>query len=111
VDTKSGAQLFRQGPFPEGTVNIGEFLAVVHALAMLKKIGSDWPVYSDSKTAIKWVKTKAIKTNLKRTAKNEQLFTLVDRALVWLKVNSWKNPVLKWETQYWGEIPADFGRK
>ena len=111
VDTKSGAQFFRQGPFPEGTVNIGEFLAVVHALAMLKKIGSDWPVYSDSKTAIKWVKTKAIKTNLKRTAKNEQLFTLVDRALVWLKVNSWKNPVLKWETQYWGEIPADFGRK
>jgi ribonuclease HI len=111
VDTRSGAQLFRQGPFPEGTVNIGEFLAIVHALAMLKKINSDWPVYSDSKTAIKWVKTRSIKTNLKRTSQNAQLFSLVDRALIWLKENSWKNPVLKWETRYWGEVPADFGRK
>ncbi|MCX6244350.1 MAG: ribonuclease H family protein [Bacteroidetes bacterium] len=111
VDTKSGAQLFRQGPFPEGTINIGEFLAIVHALALLKKIDSDWPIYSDSKTAIKWVTTKSIKTNLKRSAQSAQLFALVDRALIWLKENSWKNPVLKWETRYWGEVPADFGRK
>jgi ribonuclease HI len=111
VDTKSGAELFRQGPFPEGTVNIGEFLAIVHALAMLKKKGSGWPVYSDSRTAIAWVRRKAIKTNLKPGTRNAQLFDLVDRALTWLKNNSWKNPVLKWETRYWGEIPADFGRK
>ena len=111
VDTRSGAELFRQGPFPEGTVNIGEFLAIVHALAMMKKTGSDWPVYSDSKTAIKWVKTKAIKTKLERTANSEQLFAIVDRALDWLKTNSYPNPILKWETKYWGEIPADFGRK
>jgi ribonuclease HI len=111
VDTKSGAELFRQGPFPEGTVNIGEFLAIVHALALLKKINSDWPIYSDSKTAIVWVKAKRIKTNLKRTADNEQLFLLVDRAIDWITNNTWKNPVLKWETEYWGEIPADFGRK
>jgi ribonuclease HI len=111
VDTRSGAELFRQGPFPEGTVNIGEFLAIVHALAMLKKIQSDWPVYSDSRTAIAWVRDKKIKTNLQRTSKNEALFKLVDRALVWLNENRWKNPVRKWETTYWGEIPADFGRK
>jgi ribonuclease HI len=111
VDTKSGAELFRQGPFPEGTVNLGEFLAIVHALALLKKIESDWPVYSDSRTAIAWVKAKKIKTNLQRTANSEQLFSLVDRALVWLKENTWENPVLKWETAYWGEVPADFGRK
>lgn len=111
VDTKTGAQLFHQGPFPEGTVNLGEFLAIVHALAFLQKSGSGWPVYSDSRTAIAWVRKKAIKTNLARSPKNEQLFSLVDRALVWLKTNKWKNPVLKWETQYWGEIPADFGRK
>ena len=111
VDTKSGAELFRQGPFPEGTVNIGEFLAVVHALAYLKQRNSDWPVYSDSRTALAWVKRRAIKTNLQRTAKNEQLFSLVDRALYWLQENSWRNRILKWETEYWGEIPADFGRK
>jgi ribonuclease HI len=111
VDTRTGAELFRQGPFPEGTVNIGEFLAIVHALALLKKAGSDWPVYSDSKTARVWVKAGAIKTNLKENKQNKPLFDLVDRALKWLNENSWNNPVLKWETRYWGEIPADFGRK
>ncbi len=111
VDTRSGVQLFHQGPFPEGTVNIGEFLAIVHALALLKKIDSDWPIYSDSRTAIAWVRARAIKTNLKRNARNRPLFDLVDRAILWLKENQWKNPVLKWETRYWGEVPADFGRK
>ncbi|MCX6249533.1 MAG: ribonuclease H family protein [Bacteroidetes bacterium] len=111
VDTKSGAELFRQGPFPEGTVNLGEFLAIVHALAYLKQRESDWPIYTDSRTALTWLRNKKIKTNMERSASNEKLFSLVDRALTWLHENSWKNPVIKWETQYWGEIPADFGRK
>jgi ribonuclease HI len=111
VDTASGAELFRVGPFPQGTVNIGEFLAIVHALAYLKQRGSDWPVYSDSRTAIAWLKKRAVNTKLEPSAKNRELFNLLDRALNWLKNNSWKNPVLKWETEFWGEIPADFGRK
>jgi ribonuclease HI len=111
VDTKSGAELFRQGPFPEGTVNIGEFLAIVHALAYMQQRNSNWPIYSDSRTAIAWVRNKAIKTNLERREKNDKLFNLVDRALYWLHNNSWSNRILKWETEYWGEIPADYGRK
>lgn len=111
VDTLSGAELFRIGPFPEGTVNIGEFLAIVHALAYLKQRGSDWPIYSDSRTAISWLKKRAINTNLEPSPKNARLFELVDRALKWIRENKWNNPVLKWETEYWGEIPADFGRK
>ncbi len=111
VDTKSGAELFHHGPFPEGTVNIGEFLAIVHALSYLKQRKSTWPVYSDSRTAIVWIKAKAIKTNLKRDKGNEKLFQLVDRALNWLHKNSWGNRIIKWETEFWGEIPADFGRK
>ncbi len=111
VDTRSGAELVRQGPVPEGTVNIGEFLAIVHALAYLKQRGSDWPVYSDSRTALAWLRKKEIKTNLERNASNEKLFSLVDRALNWIRENRWPNPVLKWETEHWGEIPADFGRK
>ena len=111
VDTRSGAELFRQGPYPEGTVNIGEFLAIVHALAYLKQRGFDWPVYSDSHTAITWVRAKRIKTKLVPTPRSEQLFSVVNRAEKWLRENRYPNPVLKWHTTHWGEIPADFGRK
>ncbi len=111
VDTKSGAEIFRMGPFPEGTVNLGEFLGIVHALAYLKQRDSSWPVYSDSRTAIAWVRKKNIKTSLQPSEKNKKLFNLVNRALKWLQENNWKNKILKWETGYWGEIPADFGRK
>lgn len=111
VETATGRQLFHQGPFPLGTVNIGEFLAIVHALAYLKKHKQGMPVYSDSKTAIKWLKDKAIKTKLPRNDKTGPLFELVDRAIDWLKENDYNNRVLKWETESWGEVPADFGRK
>jgi ribonuclease HI len=111
VDTKSGKQIFHQGPFPEGTVNIGEFLAIVHGLAYLHQHKSSLPIYSDSLTARKWVKDKAIKTNLPRNAKTEELFQLVDRAILWLKSHAYSNPILTWKTKVWGEIPADFGRK
>jgi ribonuclease HI len=111
VDLIARKEIFHQGPFPQGTVNIGEFLAIVHALAYLKRINSTLPVYSDSRTAIKWLKDKAIKTKLERNKKNAGLFDLVDRALKWLRENDYPNRVMKWETEYWGEIPADFGRK
>ena len=111
VDTKSGAELFRIGPFPQGTVNLGEFLGIVHALAYLAQRNIDWPVYSDSRTAIAWVRKKAINTNLVVSPKNQKLFDLVRRAVSWLHENRWPNKILKWETEFWGEIPADFGRK
>lgn len=111
VETMSGRQLFHQGPYPMGTINIGEFLAIVHALAYLKKRNSALPVYSDSRTAIHWVKNKAIKTKLTRNAETAGLFELIDRAVRWLQENDFPNQVLKWETGIWGEIPADFGRK
>lgn len=111
VDTKSGAELFHLGPFPEGTVNLGEFLGIVHALAYLKQRNSDWPVYSDSRTAISWVRKKAINTNLIASPKNKNLLELVERAVKWLHENTFPNKILKWETGFWGEIPADFGRK
>ena len=111
VDTKSGIRLFHLGPFPEGTVNIGEFLAIIHALAFLKKQDSNIPVYTDSMTALSWLRKKHVNTKLVRSAKNEALFQLVDRALFWLHNNSYSNTVIKWNTKQWGEIPADFGRK
>jgi ribonuclease HI len=111
VDTKTGRRLFHKGPFPLGTNNIGEFLGIVHALAYLKKNNSNIPVYSDSRTAIKWVKVKAVKTKLPRNAKTGPLFELLDRAVQWLNTNDYTNKIMKWETEAWGEIPADFGRK
>lgn len=111
VDTNTGEKIFHQGPFPLGTVNIGEFLALVHGLAYLKSINSNMPIYSDSKTAMAWVRKKDIRTNLPRNSETLELFKLVDRALFWLRNNKWENKILKWETELWGEIPADFGRK
>jgi ribonuclease HI len=111
VFTETGQQIFHQGPFPLGTVNIGEFLAITHGLAYLKKYNFDIPLYTDSRTAIKWVRDKEIKTKLHRDEETEELFKLIDRALSWLTSNTWETKILKWETEYWGEIPADFGRK
>ena len=111
VFTANGKELFRQGPFPQGTVNIGEFLAIVHALAMLKKQGNTAQIFSDSITAIKWVKDKQIRTKLKRIGENAALFDLVDRAIRWLEHTKYSNKIRKWDTASWGEIPADFGRK
>ncbi|WP_394748258.1 ribonuclease H1 domain-containing protein [Spongiimicrobium salis] len=111
VDTKSGKKLFLQGPFQEGTNNIGEFLAIVHGLAYLKQQQSDRILYTDSRTAMSWVRKKRCNTQLKENAKNKPLFDMVRRAIAWLNTNSYQTVVVKWETKAWGEIPADFGRK
>ncbi len=104
-------RIFLQGPFADATNNIGEFLAIVHALAYLKQNNSELPIYSDSRTAISWVKKKHANTKLELTPRNKPVFELLQRAERWLAANTYKNAVLKWETEYWGENPADFGRK
>lgn len=111
VYTATGQEIFRKGPFKQGTVNIGEFLALVHGLAYLKQQGSTMDVYSDSRTAMSWVRNKKVNTKLASTPENQVLFDMVERALTWLHNNTYTNKIMKWETKYWGEIPADFGRK
>ena len=104
-------EIFHIGPLEEATNNIGEFLALVHGLALLKKQHSDIPVYSDSVNAIQWVKSRKCKTKLTPCEANEPVFDLIKRAEIWLNSNSYSNQILKWDTYAWGEIPADFGRK
>ena len=112
VLTHNKQEIFRKGPYLKGTNNIGEFLALVHGIALLKsKNKEDIPIYSDSKIAMSWVKQKRCKTNVHFDASNKDLLALIKRAEKWLKENTFKNPILKWETKAWGEIPADFGRK
>lgn len=106
----TGQEIFHFGPV-YGTNNIGEFLAIVHALALLKQKGIQIPVYSDSRNALIWIKQKKCKTKLERTTQTEELFRLIERAEKWLQENTYTTPLLKWETEKWGEIPADFGRK
>ncbi len=111
VDTRTGEVLFSVGPVKKGTNNLGEFLAIVHALAYLKKSGSAKTVYSDSVNALKWVKQKEVSSTLVRDESTREIWDLVDRAVRWLKTNEYPNKVLKWQTKEWGEIKADYGRK
>lgn len=111
VDTHTGKVIFNSGVYPNGTNNIGEFLAIVHAMAMQTREGTTYPVYSDSATALAWIRSKKAKTTLVRNAENSLLFEHIDRAERWLKEHRLPAPVYKWDTKGWGEIPADFGRK
>lgn len=112
VEAETGVQLFHFGPREGGTNNIGEFLAIVHAAAMIDQGKLPrWPIYSDSKTGQAWVREKKAKTKLQRTQKNAELFDMLQRAEQWLKTHDMPVKVMKWKTEEWGEIPADFGRK
>ena len=111
IDLATGQQLFHFGPI-HGTNNIGEFLAIVHALALLQKQGrSSTIIYSDSYNAILWVSKMRCKTKLERTPQTAPLVDIIARAERWLLTHKYPNPIMKWETKKWGEVPADFGRK
>ena len=111
VDMLTKKVLFKKGPYKNTTNNIGEFLALVHGIAYLEKTKKSKIIYSDSKTAISWVKKKKCKTTLKKNSENKEVFELISRAIKWLNENKYDVNILKWDTKLWGEIPADFGRK
>ncbi len=110
IDLATGATVFHFGPV-FGTNNIGEFLAIVHALALMQKQGIRKTIYSDSYNAILWVSKKKCKTTLERSTRTQQLYNIIARAEAWLRTHPVQTPIIKWETTKWGEIPADFGRK
>lgn len=111
VELMTGRVLFRAGPFPDATNNIGEFLAIVHALALMQQKGEWHTIYSDSVSGMAWVRNRRVKTQLKPTEKNGKVFELMKRAISWLNTHSYPCRIIKWPTEIWGEIPADFGRK
>ena len=110
VHLPSGKEVFRFGPI-QGTNNIGEFLAIVHGLALMEQKGIRMPIYSDSVSGQAWVRNKKAKTTLARTPETEKALDLVARAENWLRTHQVNGPIMKWDTENWGEIPADFGRK
>lgn len=111
VETETKKVIFKQGPFKDASNNMGEFLALVHALAHMKKNNDKRSIYSDSKIAIGWVLEKASGSKIQKNENNSDVFKLIERAEKWLQTNNFENKILKWETKAWGEIPADFGRK
>ena len=111
VIADTSTEVFHRGPFPQGTNNIGEFLALVLGLAYLKQHNLTWNIYTDSVTALAWLRQRKCKTKLPRTPENEPLFQMVAKAEAWLRANTYTTRIYKWDTEKWGEIPADFGRK
>ena len=111
VIADTATQVFHRGPYTGGTNNIGEFLAIVLGLAYLKLHNLPWVLYSDSKTAISWVRQRQCKTKIEWNTRNQDLFLAVRAAEKWLHENTWTTQIYKWDTEHWGEIPADFGRK
>lgn len=111
VEPYTRTELFKQ-KFEIGTNNIGEFLAIVHGIAFIQK--HNMPIdtiYSDSEIAIEWVMQKTIRTKLLRNVDTQPLWNIIDRALIWLNTHRYSITVKKWQTDVWGENPADFGRK
>lgn len=107
-----GAVVFEEGPFDAATNNIGEFLAVVRALRYLNESGSDAAIYTDSKTAMSWVRNRRVRSESMVLGKtSEQIEAMVTAALNWLVDHEIHSRVLKWKTRAWGEVPADYGRK
>lgn len=112
VDVRSGIELFHVGPLADGTNNVAEYLALVHALAYLYNKGDrTTPIYSDSRTARSWIKNRGNRSKLEPTPNNAKVFELLARADDWIRSHQAENPVLRWNTEEWGENPADFGRK
>ena len=105
-DLETGKLLFIH-EFGYATNNIAEFLALVHALALAKQLNYQGDIYTDSITAMSWVRNKKAKTK----CDTKRALALVIRAEKWLRTNTYENKIKQWMTNDWGENPADFGHK
>lgn len=112
VWVETGDVVFSSKVYPIGTNNIGEFLAIVHAMAWMKQQDYIVPIYTDSMTAQSWVRKHQYKTTLPFDQSTLELYQVLERAKRWLDSNDLSLfSIRKWETKAWGEIPADYGRK
>lgn len=111
VDLSTGEQLFKVD-IGISTNNIAEFLGLAHAISYAKKNGYT-EIYSDSVTAIAWIRNKKAKSTLVLNDKTKKSLDFIERTEKYLNTidPSYMNLVNKWETKKWGENKADFGFK
>jgi ribonuclease HI len=109
VRTQTGERLFHWWPIQLGTNNVWEFIALVDAMRWMKINTVNYPIYSDSRTAIRWVYQKKCNTTLCDVWVIHQCITSATNRL---QTNDCtKYVIYKRETKKRWEIPADFGRK
>jgi len=112
VDLATGKKVFTSHVQRRSTINIGELMSIIDALKHLDLMGDfDAPVYNDNTTAIAWARRRKAPTKLPLNAHTAQTHKDLKEAMGWLVYFKPKNPILKWDTDRWGECPADFGRK
>lgn len=117
VDLHTRKELFRSPVYPVGTNNIGEFLAIYDAIRYIEKLEKKKSktkyecIFTDSETALAWIKSKKVKTTLSYTEKTKELLEKLQEAITRIRTHEFKIPIRKRETEIRGEIPADFDRK
>lgn len=109
IDIFTGKILFEEN-IGLATNNIGEFLAVCHAIHFCFKNKIKPVIYTDSVTALAWVRKEKVSTTFKD---NKKVLERLDKAIKYLKSIPLKDTLVieKWDTENWGEVPADYGRK
>lgn len=120
IDLQTGEILFHK-KIGIATNNITEFIALGHALlyCLDKKIKTT--IYSDSQTALSWLKKGDINSNLSNNERTKVAIDFLNRIILKLSNIDIKFDgldlicgdivITKWYTSEYGEIPADFGNK
>lgn len=105
LDNETLTYIYQSPKYLDANNNVGQFIAIVHALAHLARTSDTRPIYTTSDTAIAWTKKRECNTRLCRTLNNTNLFDLLIRANSWIANNSFANQILKWNTASWGNPP------
>lgn len=112
VDITTGEILYSSPTYQDGTINLAEFLGLASAVAILHNRGDHTtPIFCDSRTALSWYTKRKIRSRMPRTEHTAPLIDKAEAAMQWIERNNPRNPVHKWDTEAWGEVPADYGRK
>lgn len=122
VNLSSGQLLFHV-KIGVATNNITEFIALSHAVLYAIRNDLITDIYTDSVTAISWLRKKTANSNLQSGRNTQTALDYIERIEKSLKdldisksgtdellINA-RIYVLKWYTSEWGEIPADFSLK
>lgn len=117
VDLHTRKEKFHSPIYPMGTNNLGEFLAIYDAIRYVEKLEKKSTaknsspdtrnsplkkyecIFSDSETAIAWIKSKKIKTTLLYNDQTKELLTKVQEAVTRLKTHNFDIPIRKRETE------------